>query len=129
MCGAVQFTADVPEKFAVCYCKMCQRWASGVFMGVHSKTFEVTEGADHLKVFQSSDWANRAFCDNCGSNIYYHAPAFGSPSVALGTFDDTHGMEARVQFFIDRKPGGFALKNDTKTLTEAECEAHFAAAT
>ena len=125
MCGAVKFTANFADSFGVCYCKMCQRWASGVFMGVHCNDFEVTEGADILTVFKSSEWANRGFCNTCGSNIYYHMPEFGDPSVALGSLDDTSGLTPHVQYFIDKKPEGFSLEQKTKTQTEAEIEAQY----
>lgn len=126
MCGAVRFEAETDDRFSVCYCKMCQRWASGVFMGAPTTGFTVTAGVEALTVARTSDWASRAFCNLCGSNIYYKADAQAHPSVAFGSLDDTSGMTPRIQFFIDRKPDGFALDIDTKTMTEAECIAHFA---
>ncbi len=86
-------------------------------MGVQTTEFELTKGEDTLTVFQSSDWAERAFCSACGSNIYYFAPKFGGKSVALGTLDDTTGLDVVMQYFIDRKPDGFSLAQTTKTLT------------
>lgn len=125
MCGRVRFEVETRDRFSACYCKMCQRWSSGTFMGVHCESFALTAGAAALTVFKSSDWAERAFCSRCGSNIYYHAPEFGAPSVALGTLENTDGLEVSVQYFIDRKPEGFALANETKDLTEAEIEAMY----
>ena len=126
MCGKVKYEAETQDRVSVCYCKMCQRWASGVFMGVPTDGFTVTEGADHLSVAKTSDWANRAFCDACGSNIYYHATDHGHPSVAFGSLDDTTGLRPRIQFFSDRRPEGFELAAETKEKTEAECMAFFA---
>ena len=125
MCGAVAFTAETPARFSACYCKMCQRWASGMFAGVHTSTFEVTKGADVMTIFKSSDWASRAFCSCCGSNIYYQADAMATPAVSLGTLDDTDGLENKIRFFTDRQPHGLALKGEVHSMTEAECIAHF----
>ena len=94
-------------------------------MDPKNKNVWSTSPEESLTVFPSSDWATRGFCATCGSNIYYHAPQFGGPSVALGSLDDTDGLDVRVQFFIDRKPHGFALANNTKVLTEAEIEAMY----
>ena len=127
MCGAVRYEAETDGRFSVCYCKMCQRWASGIYMGAPTSGVRFTQGEDVLTVVKSSDWASRAFCSKCGSNIYYKADAQDHPSVALGSLDDTSGMTPRIQFFIDKKPEGFALDIETTTMTEAECEAHFAA--
>lgn len=126
LCGAVQYRAATGDKVSVCYCKMCQRWASGVFMGVSAEEFEVTAGADHLKVAKTSDWAERGFCDLCGSNLFYHLPDPGYRSVAFGSLDDTSGLRPRIQFYVDKRPEGFELAAETKEMTEAECIAFFA---
>lgn len=126
MCGAVKFEADTGATFNICYCKMCQRWASGAFMGVPTTGFRVTQGAAHLKVVQSSDWADRAFCADCGSNIYYHARDVAEPTVTLGNLDDASGLTPVREYYIDKKPDGFTIAEDTQTMTEAECIAHFA---
>lgn len=123
MCGKLTYEATLSgPRFGTCYCKMCQRWSAGAFMGVHTASFELTSAPETLTVFKSSDWADRGFCATCGSNIFYHAPQFGGPSVALGSLDDTDGLEVRIQFFIDKKPEGFALANETAKKTEAEIE-------
>ncbi len=126
LCGAVRFEAETGATFNICYCKMCQRWSAGAFMGVTTDGFKVTEGQDVLKIAQTSDWADRGFCGLCGSNIYYHAREYGGPTVALGSLDDTTGLTATRQYFIDKKPVGFTIAEDTQKMTEAECMAHFA---
>ena len=126
LCGAVRYEAETDGRFSVCYCKMCQRWASGVFMGAPTAAFTVTSGDDVLTVARTSDWATRGFCSKCGSNIYYYADDQESPSIAMGSLDDTTGMTPRIQFFYDKKPDGLGLDRETKTMTEAECMAHFA---
>ena len=126
MCGAVKYTAETGDKVSVCYCKMCQRWASGVFMGVTSEGFEVISGSEHLSVVKSSDWAERGFCRLCGANIFYNPVGASYRAVAFGSLDDTSGLSPRIQFYTDKRPEGFALAAQTKELTEAECIALFA---
>lgn len=126
MCAAVAYRAETEDRVSVCYCKMCQRWASGAFMGVMTERFEVTRGADRLGVVKSSDWAERGFCTECGSNLFYRVPGAGYLSVAFGSLDDTSGLRPHMQFYVDKRPGGFELAADTKEMTEAECIAFFA---
>lgn len=125
MCGAVTFKAEVKGPFSACHCKMCQQWASGLFMGVHTEGFELTSGAAEFTRFKSSDWAERAFCNKCGSNIYYHAVDYGHPSIALGTLDDTSGLSRTFEYYTDLEPAGLARTDQTKTMTEAEAVAFF----
>lgn len=126
LCGEVKFVAEAGDTFNICYCKMCQRWSAGAFMGVPTTHFEITEGEDFLTVMQTSDWADRAFCKSCGSNIYYHARNSGSPTVTLGNLDDASGLVATKQYYFDNKPDGFTILEETLKMTEAECIAHFA---
>lgn len=123
MCGEVKFKANFGDTFGACYCEMCCHWSSGAFMGASSTEFEITEGKDGLTVFKSSPWAERAFCSVCGSNIYYHATEYGGHSIAMGALDDTSGLTIGVQYFIDKKPEGFSLEQQTKVMTEAEIQA------
>ena len=60
MCGAVRYEAETDGRFSVCYCKMCQRWSSGVFMGAPTKGVRITEGQDVLTRVRTSDWARLA---------------------------------------------------------------------
>ena len=123
MCGAVRYVADIGATFGVCYCKMCQRWASGAYMGVNTENFRITKGEDSLTVFKSSDWAKRGFCNTCGSNVYYSVPEHDNLSIAFGSLDDTSGLTPRIQYFIEKKPEGFSLEQQTEVMTEAEIEA------
>lgn len=126
MCGAIRFQAETGNAFSICHCKMCQRWSAGVFMGVPTESFRVTAGEENLSVVRTSEWAERAFCRLCGSNMYYKADAMPTPAVTLGNLDDASGLVPRSQYYIDKKPDGFSIAEETVKMTEAECIAHFA---
>jgi len=126
LCGAVRYKATVLGTFSTCYCKMCQRWTAGAFMGASTTTFEVTGGEGDLVVVDTSDWAKRSFCRKCGSSIYYSMPQHGV-SVALGNLDDTSGLKNTIQYFSDQRPEGCALAETTKEMTAAEIKAAFGA--
>lgn len=126
MCGAVKYRVTAEGAFSTCYCKMCQRWSSGAFMGAPTTHFKITEGEQSVTVFKSSDWAERAFCSQCGSNIYYFSPKYGNnKTVAVGSLDKPNELVLKNQYFIDQKPAGFTLVEESKKLTTAEIEAMF----
>ena len=125
MCGAVKFTAEIGGGYSACWCKMCQQWASGLFMGVHTDGFEVTDGSSEFTRYKSSEWAERAFCAKCGSNIYYKGDDQPHPSIALGTLDDTSGLERKFEYYTDLKPDGFEPTDKTNAMTSDEVVAFF----
>ncbi|ETX15356.1 aldehyde-activating protein [Roseivivax halodurans JCM 10272] len=125
LCGAVRFSArNVKRGFGACHCKMCQRWAGAAMLAVTVPADALTvEGADKVRTRQSSDWATRSWCDECGSNLWYRFTgegADGSYEVPLGLFDDTTGFVLEQEIFVDQKSDAFELKGDHERLTKAE---------
>lgn len=134
MCGAVRFAAaNAPETYAICHCEMCRRWAGSAFLEVSIPEGDVTwTGAEHIATRQSSDWAERAWCAQCGSTLYYRVTAdtawAGKYDIALGLFDDPSAFRLSSEIYIDHKPASFAfVDQDHETLTRAECVAKFPA--
>ncbi len=123
LCGRVTVTAT-PDREALiaCHCAMCRRWTSGMLM-----TLQCREGAVRFdgpaKAIASSDFAERGFCGECGSALWYRMTRSGANwYVAAGLFD-TGAMPVGMEVFIDRKPQGYALAGERRTFTEAECMA------
>jgi hypothetical protein len=120
LCGAVSFTADdVETHFHACHCGMCRRWASGPVFAARAAAVKFA-GEDNLKRYRSSDWAERGFCKNCGSNLFYYLRPASSYALSVGAFDDAAQFELAGEIFIDEKPGGYEIAGDHPRLTAAE---------
>ena len=132
LCGTVSLEIkDAPDTTGACHCGMCRKWSGGVYLGVHCHADQVAiSGKDNITTFASSDWAERAFCKTCGSNLYYRVtapgPHHGDLHIGLGLFDDPGEINLTEEIFIDKKPAGYAFANDTNKMTEAEVIAMFA---
>lgn len=126
MCGAVEFTgiADKPS-VAACHCDMCRRWSSGPFFEVSCKDVSF-QGEDSISKIRSSDWAERAFCNKCGSNLFYRIIGSDEYQMAAGLIDDPSGLQLTLQVFIDEKPPFYTLADKTDTMTGAEIFAAYA---
>jgi hypothetical protein len=81
-----------------------------------------------VKVFDSSDWANRAFCETCGSTLWYGTKHDGAKNLAAGLFPNAGGGVLKVEFFADKCPQGYALAGDHRKMTTEETIALFAPA-
>ncbi len=131
ICGAVSFAArNVTEQFHVCHCKMCQRWNGGPAMSVTVPAKDIDwTGLDHVARLQSSDWAERGWCEKCGSGVWYRitaeGPLAGNYEIPLGLFDESNGFTLDEEIFIDRKPNSYKLAGEHRTKTEAEVFAQY----
>lgn len=131
-CGAVRFEiTSGPTEVGACHCGMCRKYSGGVFLGVAvpKDNFVMTK-EDGLAIYASSPWAERAFCNQCGSSLFYRliapGPMQGDCHVGFGCFDQPEGMALTGEIYIDCKPEGYSFAQDTHKMTQAEVEAMFA---
>ena len=127
LCGACRFSADPAGEAGVCHCGVCRKWTGGINMAVSCTDVRWNDDAPVTR-YRSSDWAERAFCATCGSNLYWHA--LDAPEdhqvIALMAFDEPAVFPVASQIFIDEKPDTYALANVPTTMTGAEVMAQFA---
>jgi hypothetical protein len=132
LCGAVAFDATPKSMtFHACHCDMCRRWTGSAMLAVAVPADGMRlEGGEHIRTIASSGWAERGWCDRCGSSLFYRVtiegPMQGQYHVPLGLFDEPEAFEFTSEIFIDRKPASFAYAGSRRTMTGAEVEAQFA---
>jgi len=120
LCGAVRYTAeDVEEEVSSCHCGQCRRWggSSAIAVEVGSVAFN---GEEHIRCYDSSDWAERGFCVNCGSSLFYHLKGTERYVMWLGSFDDQAPFKLVEEIYIEDKPPSYDFAGDHKRLTGAE---------
>lgn len=126
LCGAVKISASAKTlKVVACHCDMCRRWSTGPFMEINCSNLAL-EGNENISRVQSSDWAERGFCNKCGSNLFYHIMDSDEYQLSAGLLDDQSQLELSLQVFIDRKPQFYDFAQKTKELTEADVFAMYA---
>lgn len=96
----------------------------GPMFAVHGGTGVTFKGLTPV-AYRSSEWAERGFCPTCGTHLFYHLLPTGEYILPAGLFQE-QSFELTCQIFIDEKPGFYALKNDTPTLTGQEVFEQFA---
>ncbi|MGF1553145.1 MAG: GFA family protein [Paracoccaceae bacterium] len=128
LCGAVRLTLSTPPREVdACHCGMCRKLTGGgPMLALHQPggARPAVEGEEHVSVYRSSDWAERAFCARCGTPLWYRFVERDFHSLSAGLFD-AEALTLTKQIFIEAKPGLYDLANDTPKLTEAEVIAAF----
>lgn len=127
LCGAVKFTVkNMKNSVEACHCAMCRRWGGGPLMCVECNAGVTFEGRENISVYNSSDWAERGFCNKCGSHLFYRLKASNQYQIPVGLFDSQQNFHFDLQVFTDKKPTFYSFANTTKEMTEAEVIKKFA---
>lgn len=123
LCGKVSIEVmDVHSEVGACHCSMCRKWGSGPLLTVEAGTAKNIRfhSEDLISRYKSSEWAERGFCSNCGSNLFYHLLPTDAYSIPIDLFDDLPDTALTTEVYYDQKPEYYDFANETKKLTEAE---------
>ena len=128
LCGAVRFTASPKgHEVGVCHCGMCRRWSAGPFLAMECVGSVRIDDTASLGIYRSSEWAERGFCRQCGTPLFYRLVGKDFCVVSAEAFDDKADFRLTSQIFIDEKPAYYDFANRTHNMTGAEVFAAFSA--
>jgi hypothetical protein len=112
LCGAVRFRiASGPLRPVVlCHCGQCRRWHGHV--GAYTDAPRTALAFDEqrgLAWFQSSSFARRGFCRECGSSLFWDTPERPTISITAGSLDAPTGLSTSLQIFTEDRGDYYAL--------------------
>lgn len=126
LCGEVQISVkSMSTHVGACHCGMCRKWSGGPAMVFDCGTDVSFSGNKHIKVYNSSEWAERGFCGQCGSHLFYRLKENNLHFMPVGIFDNLDDIVFDHQVFIDDKPKYYDFANQTKNMTGEEVFAQF----
>jgi hypothetical protein len=117
LCGAVTYEVCGPLRdIVLCHCIECQRWSG------HTGAFASTR-AEHLAVAETSTlrWvaspastrhAERGFCDQCGSSLFWKAKDAERVGIAAGTLDRPTGLRFAAHIYTHQASDWDELPDD-----------------
>ena len=127
LCGAVKILVkSISNEVGACHCDMCRKWTGGPLLAVDCGTDVSFEGQENISVYNSSEWAERAFCNKCGSHLYYRLKEPNQHIMPVGLFDADIPFVFDHQIFIESKPSYYHFGNKTKEMTGEEVFAQYA---
>lgn len=106
LCGSVKFSAKLPSKWcAHCHCSMC-RVAHGAgyvtWVGFEQHQVSFAKGESHLRWHESSPGAQRGFCKECGSSMFFRSERWaGELHIALACIDGDIDRQPQANVFFD----------------------------
>ncbi|MDH3660026.1 MAG: GFA family protein [Alphaproteobacteria bacterium] len=114
LCGAVRYRVTGPMRQVVaCHCGQCRK-QTGHYLaatGVRMKYFEMVEERA-LKWYRASDLAQRGFCGECGSTLFWRPDSADRIAIAAGSLDGETGLATAAHIFVADKGDYDQLDDD-----------------
>ena len=128
LCGCVELQVELPDpeiEMAACHCSMCRTWLGGPMLAIDSGVLKTITGESNIRRYKSSDWAERGFCKQCGTSLFYYLAPAKQYHFPVGLLDESAQFEMNLEIFVEEKPDYYSFANKTETMTGAEVFAHF----
>jgi hypothetical protein len=98
---------------------MCRRWGGGPSFSTDVGTVTFS-GEENIQRYSSSAWAERGFCKQCGSGLFYRLKETNHYILNMGSFDDQQFFEIGSEIYVDDKPAGYGFAGVHPRLTGEE---------
>ncbi|MET1028243.1 MAG: GFA family protein [Dongiaceae bacterium] len=105
LCGAVRYSIQgALMAGTACHCGMCRRHhgALGAFTGALVTAYRI-DGAEHVEWYRSSPEAERGFCRQCGSKLFWRQVDGDRLDVTMGSLDQPTGLQLGAHIWIDHR--------------------------
>ena len=127
LCGAVELEIELSNtEIAACHCSMCRKWSGGPMLAIDSGELKNISNESLVSRYPSSEWAERGFCSQCGTHLFYFLKPANQYHFPIGLLDTDSNFNMTHQIFIDEKPDYYGFSNKTQNMTGAEVFALFA---
>jgi hypothetical protein len=103
-CGAVRYALYAEPDVGICHCRMCQKATGGLFLasaGVPRAQFAWTRGQP--AVFRSSSIAERGYCRDCGTPLFFRYLAKDKIDLPIGCLDETAAAKPASQVGVESR--------------------------
>ena len=126
LCGAVRYRVTGPLRPVVaCHCSQCRRTSGHVAAFTACAAGDLVLESDRgLRWYRSSPEAERGFCGECGSNLFWRQVAARSIriSIGAGTLDGAPSLALVAHAFTADKGGYYAITDDVPLWPQSPSE-------
>ena len=102
LCGAVRFDVQNLRDVVACHCLQCRK-TTGNYMSAtaaNNADLKMTETRG-LKWYRSSDTAQRGFCQDCGSVLFWKGDGRDYTAITTGSIDGKTGLKLMGHIFCE----------------------------
>lgn len=109
-CGRIRYrTTEMLDNAHLCHCRMCQKAMGNIFAAlVATPNDKLVWTRGEPAVFKSSDHAERGFCAECGTPLFYNSLDNDRINLTIGSLDDPSRFPPKSQVGIEGRFSWFA---------------------
>lgn len=114
LCGGVTFilSGDLAP-VSCCHCTQCRKTTGHYLASTEAPADKLAFTSDSsLKWYQSSDYAERGFCGNCGSTLFWRVIDSSNISIAVGSLASPTGLKTNRHIFLADKGDYYPTPDD-----------------
>jgi hypothetical protein len=109
-CGRVRYRAAALGRMSLCHCRMCQRATGNAFAPLVTASGVVFHGTPAR--FASSNAAERGFCRDCGTPLFYAPLGRDDLELMVGSLDDPGQVSPALHYGVESRLGWLHLADD-----------------
>ncbi|MBM7062150.1 GFA family protein [Pseudomonas sp. UL073] len=124
LCGGVRYqvSGDLAP-IQVCHCSQCRQAQGAPFatnIPVPEADFQLLQGGELLRAFESSPGKQRVFCSHCGSPLYSrNAKTPGVLRIRAGSLEGELATRPVAHFYVASKANWWTIGDDLPQFPEA----------
>lgn len=113
LCGAIRYRVNGPLRPVIaCHCIQCRRQTGHYWAATAAKTSDLQITGDSLRWFRSSPDAQRGFCSQCGTLLFWRKDGTESTSIGAGSVDMPTGLQTQKHIYCADKGDYYLLPED-----------------
>ncbi|MFT4581815.1 MAG: hypothetical protein ACI915_001395 [Gammaproteobacteria bacterium] len=124
LCGRVRYRIlNRPGPLIYCHCSQCRKAQGTGFAAnvpVPRASFELTEGANHIKGYQTSKDKTRYFCAKCSSPLYSYLREASNYRIRAGSLDYAPELLPSAHIFFTSKASWVSVNDDLPQFSQRE---------
>jgi hypothetical protein len=106
------------REVVACHCGQCRKTTGNFLAASNAPAQSVIFVADSgLAWFKSSENAERGFCNQCGSNLFWRALNSDTISITAGSLDGETGLHIAEHIYVGDKPDWYEITDGKPQFT------------
>ena len=122
LCGNVRLKIDSLDRNVVaCHCQQCRKQTGHFVAATRAANSALhIEGEQHLRWYSASEEAERGFCQNCGSLLFWRLKGSDHTAVMAGCLESPTGLTLSHHIYVDDKGDYYELESGLDTYPESD---------